>query len=130
MKSKFVSSIVCFGVRRGLALVVLLILAATVSAAVIPNLLPFLDPTGFVSTFNSAGKIDTSDKNPFLKTSGRTDETAEPATLQRTAWVSAPIIFRNDFIGRKDAIRYLPISMEPTARTRRALAIRRRTACC
>jgi len=70
MKSKFVSSIVCFGVHRGLALVVLLILAATVSAAVIPNLLPFLDPTGFVSTFNSAGKIDTSDKNPFFENLG------------------------------------------------------------
>ena len=70
MKSKFVSSIVCFGVRRGLALVVLLVLAGAASAAVIPNLLPFLDPTGFVATFNSAGKIDTGDKNPFFQNLG------------------------------------------------------------
>jgi hypothetical protein len=53
-----------------LALVVLLVLAGAASAAVIPNLLPFLDPTGFVATFNSAGKIDTNDKNPFFQNLG------------------------------------------------------------
>jgi hypothetical protein len=70
MKSKLVSGIVSFGVRRGLALVVFLILVGAASAAVIPNLLPFLDPSGFVATFNSAGKIDASEKNPFFENLG------------------------------------------------------------
>ena len=70
MRSKFVSRIVRFGVRRGLAVVVLLVLAGAVSASVIPNLLPFLDPTGFISTFNTAGKIDTNEKNPFFENLG------------------------------------------------------------
>jgi len=70
MKSKFVPSMVSFGMRRGLAFVALFILAGAVSAAVIPNLLPFLDPTGFVSTFNRAGKIDTSESNPFFENLG------------------------------------------------------------
>src|SRR5690242_3226735 len=70
MESKFVSSLVCFGVRRALSVAVLLMLTGGVSASVIPNLLPFLDPTGFVSTFNTAGKIDTSARNPFFENLG------------------------------------------------------------
>jgi cytochrome c peroxidase len=71
MKAKFVSSFVRFGARRALALAILLILAGAVSGSVIPNLLPFLDPTGFVATFNTAGKIDTSAKNnPFFENLG------------------------------------------------------------
>jgi cytochrome c peroxidase len=48
-------------------------LATAVSAAVIPNLFPFLDPTGVVSTYNLNGPID--ERNPFfqsLGTNGRT----------------------------------------------------------
>src|SRR5262245_23482619 len=63
MKSKFESSIVYFGVRRALALAVLFILAGVATGSVIPNLLPLLDPTGFVSTYNTGGKIDTNGKN-------------------------------------------------------------------
>jgi cytochrome c peroxidase len=70
MKSKFVSSLVCFGVRRALALIVLFVVAGAASASMIPNLLPFLDPAGFVSTFNTAGKIDTSASNPFFENLG------------------------------------------------------------
>jgi cytochrome c peroxidase len=70
MRSKFVSRIAGFGVRRGLAVVVLLVLAGAVSASVIPNLLPFLDPTGFISTFTTAGKIDTNENNPFFENLG------------------------------------------------------------
>jgi cytochrome c peroxidase len=74
MKSKFVSSLVCFKVRRALALTVLFVVAGAASASVVPSLLPFLDPTGFVATYNTAGKIDTSPANPFfanLGTNGR-----------------------------------------------------------
>ena len=70
MKSKFVSSLACFGVRRALSVAALLMFTGVVSASVIPNLLPFLDPTGFVSTFNTAGKIDSSAKNPFFENLG------------------------------------------------------------
>ena len=50
-------------------------LCAVASATVIPNLFPFLDPTGLISTYNTAGPIDQSSKNPFfesLGTNGRT----------------------------------------------------------
>src|SRR5215813_9610208 len=83
MKSKFVSSLVCFGVRRVMALAALSLLAGAVSASVIPNLFPFRDPTGLVGTFNISGKIDTSGKdNPFfedLGTNGRSCGTCHVA---------------------------------------------------
>ncbi|HEV8121844.1 MAG TPA: hypothetical protein VGQ67_12680 [Candidatus Polarisedimenticolia bacterium] len=43
-------------------------LATLVSAGVMPNLFPFIDPTGTVATYNAAGKIDTS--NPFFQSLG------------------------------------------------------------
>jgi len=52
----------------------------TVSAAIIPNFFPFLDPTGVVSTYNVNGAIDTS--NAFfqsLGTNGRTCATCHVA---------------------------------------------------
>jgi len=71
MKSKFVSSPICLGIRRALSVAVLLMLAGVISASVIPNLLPFLDPTGFIATYNNSGKIDTSAKtNPFFENLG------------------------------------------------------------
>lgn len=70
MKAKFVSSLMCFGRRRALCVAVLLMLTGGVSASVVPNLLPFLDPTGFVSTYNKAGRIDTGPKNPFFENLG------------------------------------------------------------
>lgn len=44
--------------------------ASIASAAMIPNLFQFLDPTGFISTFNSAGPIDESSQNPFFQSLG------------------------------------------------------------
>jgi cytochrome c peroxidase len=61
------------GTRRLLPVLALLALATAASAMVIPNLFPFLDPTGFIATFNTAGAID--ENNPFfqsLGTNGRT----------------------------------------------------------
>lgn len=53
-----------------------LVLAGGISAAVIPNLFPFRDPTGVVSTYNVNGPIDeNASNNPFfesLGTNGRT----------------------------------------------------------
>jgi cytochrome c peroxidase len=43
------------GVRTWVVGIAVLSLAGIVSAAVIPNLFPFLDPTGFVSTYNANG---------------------------------------------------------------------------
>jgi cytochrome c peroxidase len=70
MKSKFVSSLACCKLRRALALAVLSVLAGAASASMIPNLLPFLDPTGFVATYDTAGKMDTSARNPFFESLG------------------------------------------------------------
>jgi hypothetical protein len=52
-----------------------LALATVASAAIIPNLFLFLDPTGFSSTYNANGPIEESNKNVFfqsLGTNGRT----------------------------------------------------------
>jgi cytochrome c peroxidase len=59
-----------------------LLLATTVSSIVIPNLFPFLDPTGLVATYNSAGPIN-EDNNPFfenLGTNGRVCATCHQAS--------------------------------------------------
>src|ERR1041385_7433869 len=70
MKSKFVSRLACLNVRRALALTGLFLLAGGASASVISNPPPLLDPTGFVATYNTAGKIDASPKNPFFENLG------------------------------------------------------------
>ena len=59
--------------RRLLPIFALLALAAVASALTIPNLFPFLDPTGFVATYSTAGAVQ--ENNPFfqsLGTNGRT----------------------------------------------------------
>lgn len=69
--------------RRWLLVAGILGLATVASAAMIPNLFPFLDPTGFISSFNTAGPIDQSSKNPFfasLGTNGRTCATCHLAS--------------------------------------------------
>ncbi|HEY2546285.1 MAG TPA: hypothetical protein VGI46_09485 [Candidatus Acidoferrum sp.] len=45
-----------------------LLLATAASAMVVPNLLPFLDPTGLVSTYNTSGPID--ENTPFFQSLG------------------------------------------------------------
>jgi len=54
--------------RRWLLLVGFLGLGGAISAAVIPNLFPFLDPTGLVSTYNLNGPID--EKGVFFQSLG------------------------------------------------------------
>jgi cytochrome c peroxidase len=56
--------------RRWLAIGGGLALATVASAAIIPSLLPFLDPTGLVSTYNANGPIDESSKNAFFQSLG------------------------------------------------------------
>ena len=55
---------------RWLLIAGILSLATVASAAMIPNLFPFLDPTGLIATFNSAGPIDESSKNVFFQSLG------------------------------------------------------------
>jgi hypothetical protein len=54
--------------RKWIFLASLLGLATVASAAIIPNLFPFLDPTGLISTYNTAGPIDQS--GPFFQSLG------------------------------------------------------------
>ena len=70
MGSKCVRKASRFGFRRCLATAVVLGFAGIASATVIPNLFPFLDPTGLVSNFSTAGRIDESQKNPFFENLG------------------------------------------------------------
>jgi cytochrome c peroxidase len=56
--------------RKWLLVAGILALATVASAALIPNLFPFLDPTGLISTYNVNGPIDESDKNAFFQSLG------------------------------------------------------------
>jgi len=58
-------------------------LTTVASAAMLPNLFPFLDPTGMISTYNTNGPIDESSNNPFfqsLGTNGRACGTCHSAS--------------------------------------------------
>jgi cytochrome c peroxidase len=59
-------------------------LTSVASATIlIPNLFPFLDPTGVIATYSTGGPIDESSKNPFfqsLGTNGRTCGTCHLAS--------------------------------------------------
>jgi cytochrome c peroxidase len=70
MQWKFASILSCLGNRRWLAAALLLVFSCAASATIIPNLFPFLDATGLVATFNTAGPINESQKNPFFENLG------------------------------------------------------------
>jgi cytochrome c peroxidase len=70
-----------FGNRKWILAVGFLGLAGAISAAVIPNLFPFIDHTGLVSTYNSNGPIDeTGVFFQSLGTNGRTCGTCHIAS--------------------------------------------------
>ena len=56
--------------RKWLLVGGVLALATVASAAIIPNLFPFFDPTGIVSTYNANGPIDESSQNVFFQSLG------------------------------------------------------------
>jgi hypothetical protein len=69
--------------RKWLLTTGILGLTTAASAAILPNLFPFLDPTGMISTYNTNGPIDESSSNPFfqsLGTNGRTCGTCHLAS--------------------------------------------------
>jgi len=80
MRLRTFSRMWSFRAHRFLPVLAVLALATVASAMVIPNLFPFLDPTGFVATYNTAGAIQ--ETNPFfqsLGTNGRTCATCHLA---------------------------------------------------
>ena len=69
------------GTRKWIVIAVFLSLAGALSATVIPNLFPFFDPTGVVSTYNTNGPIR--EDGPFfqsLGTNGRSCGTCHQAS--------------------------------------------------
>ena len=69
------------GTRKWIVTAVFLSLAGALSATVIPNLFPFFDPTGVVSTYNTNGPIR--EDGPFfqsLGTNGRSCGTCHQAS--------------------------------------------------
>ena len=56
--------------RKWLLAAGILSLTTAASAAMLPNLFPFFDPTGLISTYNTKGPIDESTKNPFFQSLG------------------------------------------------------------
>ena len=71
--SKQMKSLGRYGVC--LFLVVCAALSVIAGTAVIPNLQPFRDPTGFIATYNRGGEIDKN--NPFFQSLGTNDRTCE-----------------------------------------------------
>lgn len=65
-----------------------LVLAGTISAAVIPGLLLFQDPTGVVSTVKTNGPIDT--KNPFFQSLGTNGRECVTCHEPSDAWSVTP----------------------------------------
>jgi cytochrome c peroxidase len=70
MRVNFASKLSISGGRRWITLVAFLGFAGVVSAAIIPNLFPFLDPTGLIATFNLKGPINTGPHNAFFENLG------------------------------------------------------------
>lgn len=70
MRSKLVFIRAVVERRKWLLIAGILGLASVASAALIPNLFPFFDPTGFIATFNTAGPIDNSSNNAFFQSLG------------------------------------------------------------
>ena len=69
------------GARKSIVIAVFLSLAGALSATVIPNLFPFFDPSGVVSTYNTNGPIR--EDGPFfqsLGTNGRSCGTCHQAS--------------------------------------------------
>ena len=56
--------------RKWLLVAGIVALATVTSAAIIPSLFPFPDPTGLISTYNANGPIDESDNNVFFQSLG------------------------------------------------------------
>ena len=67
----------------------LLTLCATASAVVIPNLFPFLDPTGLISTYNAAGTYWFGSDNVTPTTRRIPTRTCSPARCRRMARTTA-----------------------------------------
>ncbi len=56
--------------RKSLLAAGILGLTTVASAAMLPNLFPFFDPTGLISTYNANGPIDETSNNPFFQSLG------------------------------------------------------------
>jgi cytochrome c peroxidase len=74
--------------KRNFALVagVLGLATAASAAMLLPNLFPFLDPTGIVSTYNTGGPIDESANNPFFESMGTNGRTCGTCHLASDAF--------------------------------------------
>ena len=64
----------------------LMLTTAASAAILLPNLFPFLDPTGVVATYNSGGPIDESARNPFFQSLGTNGRTCGTCHLAKDAF--------------------------------------------
>lgn len=80
LESAFVASLS----RKWLVLTVVLCFVGVASAAVIPRLLVFFDPTGVIATYNVNGRSDTS--NPFFQVLGTNGRTCATCHVPRDAF--------------------------------------------
>ena len=94
MRSKLIATFFARLSRKWLVVIAVLCFVGVASAAMLPQLLEFLDPTGVIATYNVNGRSDTS--NPFffqvLGTNGRSCATCH--VLQNGFGLSAAHVER------------------------------------
>ena len=85
--------------RKWLLSLFILGLASVASAAILlPNLFPFLDPTGVVATYNAGGPIDESSKNPFFQSLGTNGRTCGTCHLASDAFGLSGTSIRSTYV--------------------------------
>src|ERR1700722_19058763 len=80
----------------GVAARVCVVSSGAAAVVVIPNLFPFLDPTGLVSTFNTAGPIV--EKGPFFESLGANGRKRSPCHLAQDAMGLSTRSVRETFV--------------------------------
>ena len=80
--------------RKWLLAVGILGLTTVASAAILPNLFSFFDPTGIISTYNANGPIDETSNNPFFQSLGTNGRASELAISPATPLASVSTAFK------------------------------------
>lgn len=114
---------------RKLMIVAGMLCLATAASAVmvIPNLFPFLDPTGIVSTYNTAGPIVES--TPFFQSLGTNGRSCATCHIAGNGMGLSTQNIQQRFVMTGGTIHCLRRLMAPTVRTRVRI-IQRLIVCC
>jgi len=115
--------------RKWLLVAGILALATVASAAIIPNLFPFLDPTGLISSYNANGPIDEGTSNVFFQSLGSNGRSCGTCHLASDGFGLASRAFGRSLPLHTGTTRYLHRLMARIARLAHPTTAPR-TVCC